>query len=270
MNKKNLIIYPLLVISSLILFFPVLYSISASLMTSKEILNGQIITRSFNYHNYINAFKAVDFGLFFTNSVIISISGMVLQLLTCSLAAFAITFIEFKYKKISTLIITLSIFVPWDAIIIPNYINIVSWNLLDTKIAMILPFATNGLGIFLIVQYFNGINSSIIEAAKIDGANYFKIYYSIILPLSKPILATWGIYAFLSMWNMYLWPLMVSTKASSRTIQIGLNMLKSQESTSNFGVLMAAAVMVMIPSLLVIFFGQKQIQEGITSGGVKG
>ncbi|MGL5663254.1 MAG: carbohydrate ABC transporter permease, partial [Cetobacterium sp.] len=109
---------------------------------------------------------------------------------------------------------------------------------------------------------------SLIEASKIDGCSHIFIYLKIVLPLSKGILSTWGIYSFLNIWNMYLWPLMISTRPESRTIQIGLKMIKSEEGT-NFGVLMAAVVIVIIPSLVVLFLGQSQLQKGMTSGGVK-
>ncbi|MGL4865442.1 carbohydrate ABC transporter permease, partial [Cetobacterium sp.] len=131
-----------------------------------------------------------------------------------------------------------------------------------------LPFLANGLGIFLMVQQFKTLNKSLIEASKIDGCSHIFIYLKIVLPLSKGILSTWGIYSFLNIWNMYLWPLMISTRPESRTIQIGLKMIKSEEGT-NFGVLMAAVVIVIIPSLVVLFLGQSQLQKGMTSGGVK-
>ena len=118
------------------------------------------------------------------------------------------------------------------------------------------------------LQQFKTLNKSLIEAAQIDGCSHFFIYSKIVMPLSKGVLSTWGIYSFLAMWNMYLWPLMVSTRPESRTIQIGLKMLKSEEET-NFGRLMAGVILVIIPSLIILFLGQKQLQKGLTSGATK-
>ena len=145
---------------------------------------------------------------------------------------------------------------------VPNYITILKAGLLNTRLAIVLPFLANGLGTFLMIQQFKTLNKSLIEAARIDGCSHFYIYTKIVMPLSKGILSTWGIYSFLNLWNMYLWPLMVSTKPESRTIQIGLKMLKSEEET-NFGRLMAGVILVIVPSLIILFLGQKQLQKGL-------
>ena len=207
-------------------------------------------------------------GKFFTNSLITSIAGMVSQVIICSMTAYAIVFIDFKNKKLVFLVVMLSMFIPWEAIFVPNYITILKAGLINTRLAIVLPFLANGLGTFLMIQQFKTLNKSLIEAAQIDGCSHFFIYSKIVMPLSKGVLSTWGIYSFLAMWNMYLWPLMVSTRPESRTIQIGLKMLKSEEET-NFGRLMAGVILVIIPSLIILFLGQKQLQKGLTSGATK-
>ena len=160
-------------------------------------------------------------------------------------------------------------FIPWEARFIPNHLTTLRMNLLDTKLAILFPFLTNGLGAFLMVQQFKSLNRSLIEAAKIDGCSDVYIYSKIVMPLSKSIIGTWGVYSFLNLWNMYLWPLMTSTKPSSRTIQIGLKMMMVEDGIADYGVIMAAVVVVTLPSLLILFLGQTQLQKGITSGSVK-
>lgn len=266
MRKK--FIYMLLIFMGVVIFFPIIYSIISSFMTTKEIMEGRFFPKEIDFINYKELFINIPIIQFFLNSLITSVVAMIFQVIICSLTAYSLVFIEFKEKKIIFLLIMCSIFVPWEAIFIPNYFIILKMKLLNTKLGIILPFLANGLGIFLMVQQFKTLNKSLIEAAKIDGCSHSFIYLKIVLPLSKGILSTWGIYSFLNIWNMYLWPLMISTRPESRTIQIGLKMIKSEEGT-NFGVLMAAVVIVIIPSLIVLFLGQSQLQKGMTSGAVK-
>ena len=266
MKKK--LFYTLLIFSGIIVFFPIIYSFMSSFMTTKDIVSGRLIPSEINFINYRELLKNIPIFQFFLNSFITSITAMFFHIIICSLTAYALVFVEFREKKAIFILIMCSIFIPWEAIFIPNYFIILKMRLLNTKLGIILPFLANGLGIFLMVQQFKTLNKSLIEAAKIDGCSHLFIYLKIVLPLSKGILSTWGIYSFLNVWNMYLWPLMISTRPESRTIQIGLKMIKSEEGT-NFGVLMAAVIIVIIPSLIVLFLGQNQLQKGMTSGAVK-
>lgn len=268
MEIKNFIFYFFLFFFSIIIFFPILYAVSTSFMDTKDIMLGKIIPSKITFENYRQLLTTSSIEIIFFNSLVTSFVGMILQILLCSLSAYAIVFIEFKSKKSIFLLIMISIFIPWESIFIPNYFTILKLNLLNTKIGILLPFIANGLGIFLMVQQFKTLNKSLIEAAKIDGCSHIFIYSKIVLPLSKGVISTWAIYSFLNIWNMYLWPLMVSTRPESRTIQIGLKMLKAEEGI-NFGLLMSGVVIVIFPSLIVLFIGQKQLQKGMLSGAVK-
>lgn len=268
MEIKNFIFYFFLFFFSIIIFFPILYAVSTSFMDTKDIMLGKIIPSKITFENYRQLLTTSSIEIIFFNSLVTSFVGMILQILLCSLSAYAIVFIEFKSKKSIFLLIMISIFIPWESIFIPNYFTVLKLNLLNTKIGILLPFIANGLGIFLMVQQFKTLNKSLIEAAKIDGCSHIFIYSKIVLPLSKGVISTWAIYSFLNIWNMYLWPLMVSTRPESRTIQIGLKMLKAEEGI-NFGLLMSGVVIVIFPSLIVLFIGQKQLQKGMLSGAVK-
>lgn len=271
-NKNDInkiICYTILILMTIIVFSPIIYAFLTSFMTNKEIMAGKIFPETFSLNNYKALKDKIPVGIFFYNSLVVSVLGMVFQILTCSLAAYAVVFIEFKEKKGMYLLILLSMFIPWEAIFIPNYITVLRLNLIDTKLAILLPFLTNGLGAFLMVQQFKSLSKSLIEVAQIDGCSHIYIYAKIVMPLSKSILGTWGVYSFLNLWNMYLWPLMTSTRPESRTIQIGLRMMNMSDGIADYGLIMAAVIMVTIPSLLVLFLGQTQLQKGITSGAVK-
>ena len=271
-NKNDInkiICYTILILMTIIVFSPIIYAFLTSFMTNKEIMAGKIFPETFSLNNYKTLKDKIPVGIFFYNSLVVSVLGMVFQILTCSLAAYAVVFIEFKGKKGMYLLILPSMFIPWEAIFIPNYITVLRLNLIDTKLAILLPFLTNGLGAFLMVQQFKSLSKSLIEVAQIDGCSHIYIYAKIVMPLSKSILGTWGVYSFLNLWNMYLWPLMTSTRPESRTIQIGLRMMNMSDGIADYGLIMAAVIMVTIPSLLVLFLGQTQLQKGITSGAVK-
>lgn len=268
-NINKTICYIILILMTIIVFSPIIYAFLTSFMTNKDIMAGKILPESFSLENYRVLKEKIPMGTFFYNSLIVSIFGMIFQIITCSLAAYSVVFIEFKGKKGLYLLILLSMIIPWEAIFIPNYITILRLNLIDTKLAILFPFLTNGLGAFLMVQQFKSLSKSLVEAAQIDGCSHIYIYSKIVMPLSKSILGTWGVYSFLNLWNMYLWPLMTSTRPESRTIQIGLRMMNMSDGIADYGVIMAAVIMVTVPSLLVLFLGQTQLQKGITSGAVK-
>lgn len=251
------------------LFFPVIFALVSSFMSNKEILLGKILPSTFNFSNYFAATRSFPFGKFFANSILVSTFGMLSQLLVASMAAYAIVFVPLKNKKIIFGLILASMFIPADSIFIQNYLTIIRGQLLNTRIAMILPSIGTGMGVFLMVQNFRSLPKELIEAARVDGAGYFRIYYKVVLPLSKNVLTSWGMFSFLSLWNMYLWPLMVTTRNDARTVQIGLKMLTSDEA-NQWGVIMAAVILVILPSLMILFAGQKYIQKNLISGAVKG
>ncbi|MGL5803557.1 MAG: carbohydrate ABC transporter permease, partial [Cetobacterium sp.] len=180
---KKRIIYTLLIISGVIVFFPIIYSLIASFMTTKDIMSGKLLPSKIDFINYRELLQNIPILQFFLNSLITSIVTMIFQVIICSLTAYALVFVEFKEKKLVFLLVMGSIFIPWEAIFIPNYFIILKMKLLNTKIGIILPFLANGLGIFLMVQQFKTLNKSLIEASKIDGCSHIFIYLKIVLPL---------------------------------------------------------------------------------------
>ncbi|MGL5624802.1 carbohydrate ABC transporter permease [Cetobacterium sp.] len=157
---KKRAMYILLIISGIVVFFPIIYSLVASFMTTKDIMSGKILPSQINFINYKDLLQNIPILQFFFNSLITSIVAMIFQIIICSLTAYALVFIEFKEKKIVFLLVMCSIFIPWEAIFIPNYFIILKMRLLNTKLGIILPFLANGLGIFLMVQQFKTLNKS--------------------------------------------------------------------------------------------------------------
>lgn len=254
-----------------IILLPIIYAFFVSLMEPSDILKypPNFIPPSVTADNYTRALELAPIFRFILNSLIVSASAMLLQLITGSLAAYSISLLNFKGKNIIFLIMLSTMMIPGQAIIIANYLTISSFGLLDTIPALILPYMTSAFCVFNMRQAFLQLPGEIREAAVVDGASNFQYLIRVALPLVKPSLGSLGIYTFLQVWNQYLWPLLVTNTATKRTVQIGIGMLQNSDGNA-FGPIMAGAVMVLLPSIIAFIVGQKQLVSGLTAGSVKG
>lgn len=257
------------ILFALILLFPVFYCLSMSLMTNQEIYAQKILSFSFNIQNYFDALEMAPLFRYIFNTVIVAGVSVFLQMVTGTLAAFAFSMLKFKGRNLLFLLFLATMMIPGQAIIIANYLTVSSWNLANTFTALILPYACTAFAVFNLRQGFLSLPKELHEAAMIDGCSNFRYFYSIALPLLKPSLGALGIYEFLQVWNNYLWPLLITSKTEMRTVQIGLSMLQDGEA-AQYGPVMAGAMLVLIPSIIVFLIGQKQMVAGLTSGAVKG
>jgi len=271
-NKKSsmiLLISNLLV--GLLMISPILYALSVTFMTTDQIhtMPPKLFPKSFYLGNYKDVINTVPIFRFIFNSLIVSIAVTIGQILTSCLSAYAFAFYEFKGKKILFIIMIATIMIPGEAIIISNYLTIGSLKLLDTYTGLILPYLASAMGIFMMRQYFLTVPKELREASIIDGCSGFQFLTKILMPISKPIISSLGIYIFLLTWNQYMWPLLITSKPEMRTVQIGLSMLQSAE-VQSFGMMLAGIIIIIIPSIFIFIIGQKQLIDGMTSGSVKG
>lgn len=269
-KKKNILfIFNLLI--GIIVISPILYAISLSLMTPDEVLQfpPKIFPKSFYLGNYKEVINNIPIFRFISNSFIVSSAVTIGQIITSSLAAYAFAFYEFKGKNLLFISILATMMIPGEAVIIANYLTIGAWGWIDTYKGLIIPSLTSAMGIFMMRQYYLTIPKELKEASIIDGCSNFKFLTRIVIPISKPVIGALGIYAFLSTWNQYMWPLLVTNKPEMRTVQIGISMLQFSE-TQSIGVILAGIVMILIPSILIFVIGEKQLVDGMTSGSVKG
>lgn len=255
----------------LIILVPLLYTLSISVMPASEIYKNRLIPTSINFSNYVNAFTNPNyhFPRFILNSFLVSTSVMLGQMITCSMAAFSFSFLEFKGKRILFLLILATMMIPGEATIIANYLTISRWGWLDTYKALIFPYLTSAMGIFLLRQNYLTFAKELHEAARLDGCNNWRFLLSIVVPLSRPALGALGAYVFLNTWNQYMWPLLVTNTFSRRTVQIGISMLYDIDAQS-LGLMMAGVIIVIVPSLSIFIFMQKQLINGLMAGAVKG
>ena len=258
------------VVFAVLILLPLLYAISIALMPSSELFTTELnlFPKNPTFSNFINAFRTVPLLRFILNSFIMAGCITIGQIITCSLAAFAFSFLEFKGKGILFMVVMATMMVPGEATIISNYLTVSSWGMLDTYQVLIVPYLTSAMGIFLFRQFYMTFPISLYESAKLDGCSNLKFIVRILLPLTKSAIGAMAVYTFINAWNMYMWPLLVTGSNNMRTVQIGISMLDSVDSQS-ITLMIAGVVMIIIPSISIFIVGQKQLIRGMFSGAVQ-
>jgi len=254
-----------------IIISPLLISLSLSFMNASEMAS---IPPHFFPHDpvirtYQNALKTAPLFHFMRNSVIVCAIVIIGQFCTCSFAAYAFSFYTFRGQRFLFLLILSTMMIPADAIIIANYLTISQFRLNDSYIGLTAPYVSGAMGIFLLRQFFLTIPRELREAALIDGCKDMRFLFQVVLPISKPAMAALGIYVFIQIYNQFLWPLLVTNTNRMRTVQVGMSILQMGEAV-DYGAVLAGAVMILIPAILVFLFGQKHLIRGMTAGAVKG
>lgn len=221
------------------------------------------------WQNYLDVWKQAPFGRYYLNSTIVALAVTIGQLISCILAAFAFARMNFKGKNAMFLIFLSTTMISSQVTLVPSYLIMRSLNWIDHYQALIVPFLANAFGVFMIRQSFRAIPRELEEAAKLDGCGRFRFLVQILLPLCKPILASQALFAFMGNWNSYLWPLIITNQDKMRTLQIGLRYFVSGEGGTQWGVYMAAAVVISLPVILIYFLVQKTFVESMASTGLK-
>jgi len=276
-NKKTnhaimmVIIYAVLIIITALMLIPFLWMLSASLKMNKDVFTFPIkwIPDNPRWKNYVDIWTKIPLLTFVKNSAKLTIIVTLLQLFTSSFAAYAFAKMNFKGKNVLFLGYIATIAVPWQAYMVPQFMMMRAWHLNNTHLAIICLQAFSAFGVFLMKQFYEGVPTELCEAARIDGMTEYGIWFRIMLPLSKPALSTLTIFTFVSTWNDFLGPLIYLTKNELKTIQIGLRMFISQYS-AEYGLIMAASVIALIPVLIVFLALQKYFVQGVASTGLKG
>jgi sn-glycerol 3-phosphate transport system permease protein len=264
--------YALLAALSFVLLFPLLYAISGSLMTAREISTypPAFLPSQPRLNNFTDVLSALPIPRQYLNSMIVAASVMVGQLVTSILSAYAFAFLRMPLRNLIFAIFLATMMVPWEAVIIPNYLTMAQYHLINSYPALILPFLAAGFGTFLLRQFFLSFPKDLYEAAVLDGSGHLRFLWSILLPLSRPALAALAIWSFLSAWNQFLWPLLVINRDEMQTLQIGISRLQDVEAGTAPNFILAGTVLALVPTLLLIYFGQRHIVRGLTAGALRG
>ena len=255
----------------LLVIFPVLYALGTSFMKSMEILslNPRMLPRRIDFSNYHAVWENTMMLRFIWNSVFVTTITCCLRVVTAALAAYGYACFDFKGKNLFFYLTVGTMLIPGEATLLTNYETISKLHMINTYQGIIIMFIGSATSVFIMRQYFLGVSASIKEASEMDGCGDIRFFTRILIPISKPILVTVFITAFVEIWNVYLWPMLLTNRNEMRTVQVGIAQLNSSEGSA-YGVIMAGAVIVLIPSLLVFIIFQKQIINGMVTGSVKG
>jgi multiple sugar transport system permease protein len=250
---------------------PFVWMLSASLKLDREVFAFPIawIPPQPRWQNYIEIWQKIPLATFVYNTAKITIIVTILQLFTSSFAAYAFAKLRFPFRNVLFLGYIATIAVPWHVYMVPQFIMMREFGLNNTHLALICLQAFTAFGVFLMRQFYMSIPDELCEAARIDGMNEYQIWWRIMLPLSKPALSTLTIFTFVATWNDFLGPMIYLTETKLKTIQIGLRMFISQYS-SEYGLIMAASVVALIPVLVVFLSLQRFFVEGVAATGLKG
>lgn len=266
------LIYFLLAVGSIIMVMPLVWMLSTASKPLEETLVPEfyLIPQKFSlFQNIHEAFTVVPMGLYFRNSIFVSVLVTVGRVILCAMAGYS--FAKFTYPGRNQLfaLVLSTMMIPFYVVVIPLYIVVYSLGWLNTLTALIIPGFVTAFGIFLMRQFMLGVPTELIDAARIDGASEPHIFWGIVLPLTKPALATLSILTFITIWDDYVWPLLVITDSELLTIPLGLSLFRDEYVTS-YNLLMAAALIGLIPTYALFLFFQRQFVEGVTLSGIKG
>ena len=264
--------YTLLILTALVFVVPLFWVLSASLKDVREIYTFPPvwIPTEPKFSNYSEAWNSAPFGRFYLNTIITTLFGVALEVVNAVLTAYALVFLRFPGRNIIFVLLLAALMVPIHVTILPNYLTIASLGWVNTYQGIILPGASVAFGAFLLRQHFLTLPSEIMEAARLDGAGHLQTLWYVLLPISKPMLVTVTLVSVVTKWNDFLWPLIATNSTGMRTLPIGLSYLFNQEGASQWGLIMAATIFVILPILLLFLRWQRHIVSGLTSGATKG
>ncbi|MGO4496297.1 carbohydrate ABC transporter permease [Paenibacillus sp. 2RAB27] len=268
----KIVSYILLFLGALVMLFPFLWMVSTSLKTvgALSAMPPQLIPKPLTFEAYKEVWDKVNFGRYTVNSVLLVIVDMLGTLLSCSFVAFGLAMYEFKLRKPLYIAMLATLMIPTQVTLVPSYFIWKSFHALDTYYPLIIPsFLGGAFGIFLMHQYFKSLPKELYEAAVVDGYSPPRIFTKIYLPLSKPALSALGVFTFMGVWNNAMGPLIYLQNKALYTLPIGLLYLRNDSNISQT-VIMAGAVIVTIPVIIVYLAAQKQFIQGIASTGLKG
>ena len=243
----------------ILLIFPIIYAAGLSFMDAAEITTPppKVLPRSFGYlENYITIFTKTKMLRFLLNSLLVSVFGTMGRLITAVTASFAFCFYEFKGKNFLFYLILGSMMIPGDAIILTNYLTVSRMGIMNTFLGLVIIYLVHANYIFMMRQSMLSLPKSLHEAALMDGCSSLRFLVSIVIPLSKPIITTISLSSFVGLWNIYLWPLLITNAEEMRTVQVGITMLNTAEQQS-YGPIMAASCVALFPAIVIFLISQR-------------
>ncbi|HLR93313.1 MAG TPA: carbohydrate ABC transporter permease [Jiangellaceae bacterium] len=267
-SKKNVALLVVGLVVAVIAVFPLLWMISGAFKTAEEVNSASLLPGNPTLDNFVYVFTEVPFLRYMLNSLLVSGAVTVLALWFHSMAAYALARLRFPGRETVFMLIFSTLLVSLPVVLVPTFVVVRTLGLVDSYVGLIVPAIFNAFGIFLLRQFYISLPGELEEAALVDGASYWRIYRSIILPLSRPILSALAVFFFLTNWNSFVWPLTITSDPNLRVVQLGIATFQ-QQYLADWHYVLAAATVAAAPTLLVFFFFQKQIVESIKTAGFK-
>jgi len=259
-----------LALAQMFLFF---WMVSTSLKARTEVFSlvPQWLPKKLMFSNFTEAWAAAPFAAYYRNTVMVTFGLVVVQLCTMTLAAYAFGRLKFKGQDFLFILFLIQLMIPLQSLIVPNYLTIKALGLLDTKLAIAMPYFGTAFGTFLLRQTFKTVPRDLDDAARIDGCGHLRFLWYVLVPLARPTLIAFTIMSLVSHWNDFLWPLIVTDSSKSRTLTIGLALLEKQvEEGGEWTLMMAATLIVIFPLTIVYMFFQRYFIQSFMHSGLKG
>ncbi len=269
-HPKRLIPYILLSIGGIIMVFPYLWMISTSVKASGTWFNLSLIPETFSLEHYARLLSSSLLLRWYLNTIIVATVGTASVVFFSSMAGYVFAKYRFFGREFMFTLILATIMIPTEMMIIPWYVGIASIGWIDTLAGVLMPGLLTAFGVFVMRQFIANIPDELLDAARIDGVSEFGLFWRICLPLARPAAAVVAIFTYLSHWNDFLWPLIVTNSDQMQTLQVGLSRLSSLETGADWGGTMSGAALASIPMLIMFLIFQKQIVRGIKMTGIKG
>ena len=269
---RSVVSHLLLVAVALLFAAPLLYALGTSFKPPDEVFTRPptLVGSELRFENYIDAFRFAPFGRYFFNSLVVAITGTAVVVAVSSLSAFAFARLRFRGRELLFVLFLGTLMVPQEVLIVPMYWLMQTLGWVDSYQALILPFAFTAFGTFLLRQFFLTVPAELVDSARVDGAGLFTIFFRIMLPLSRPALAVLSMFTFIAFWGSFLWPLIViDTIDVKGTVPLGLTTFMAQQGTQ-WNLMMAAAMLAMLPSVLLVVLLQKNLVRGLLTTGFGG
>ena len=267
----NVLIHVFLAVSALVVLLPFVWVFFGAFKTTAEILRNPsaVFPESFTMENFVTLFTERHFGVFLRNSLIVTTTIMLTNLVFGSMAGYALDKLSFRLKRLVMGSVLVMLMIPYIAIFVPQFIIIVKLGLVDTIPGLFLPNVVLPISVFIVRQASIAVPDELIVAARVEGASEFRIFTSIFLPLIRPSMATVAILTFLTSWNYFLWPLVVAQSQDMYTLPVGLAIVTQAADVLDFGLLLSGALLLLLPVLVVFLVLQKYFVQGIATTGLK-
>lgn len=270
LKGSNLLIWGLLVVGALIMVFPLYWMFATAIRPREELFSGEfrLFPSEFVWSNFSQAWGKLPFALFYLNSILIALIAVAATVFINLLAGYTFAKYKFPGRNILFLLLISTLMIPIQVIMVPEFLIVSALGWVNTYAGVIAPRAAEAFGIFMVRQFMVSIPDELIEAARLDGAGEFKIFWRVILPLSWPVVAVLTIFTFMWRWNDFAWPLVVLQDREAYTVPLGLNLMKGQFFTDWTGI-MSMSLVSILPMLVVFIFFQRYFIQGIASTGIK-